>query len=87
MFLDIVLQEKTGTAKMAGAGGYHGHHYTSSFVGIAPISDPRLVIAVVINDPQGKQYYGGYVSGPVFSQIMEGTLRILDVQPDDLKTA
>jgi cell division protein FtsI (penicillin-binding protein 3) len=77
---------KTGTSKMAGDGGYKGHHYTSSFVGIAPISNPKLVIVVVINDPQGKQYYGGYVSGPVFSQIMEGALRILDVPPDDIKS-
>ena len=76
---------KTGTSKMASVGGYKGHHYTSSFVGIAPISDPRIIIVVVINDPQGKVYYGGYVSGPVFSHIMEGTLRILDVPPDDLK--
>lgn len=75
---------KTGTSKMAGNGGYQQHHYVSSFVGIAPMSDPRLVIAVVINDPQGKTYYGGYVSGPVFSRIMEGTLRILDLPPDDL---
>jgi cell division protein FtsI (penicillin-binding protein 3) len=80
------IAAKTGTSKIAGVGGYKGHHYTSSFVGIAPISNPRVVIVVVINDPQGKQYYGGYVSGPVFSQIMEGALRILDVPPDDLKS-
>lgn len=78
---------KTGTSKIAGAGGYKGHHYVSSFVGIAPISKPRIVIAVIISDPQGRQYYGGYVSGPVFSHIMEGALRILDVPPDDLPTA
>lgn len=78
---------KTGTSKIAGAGGYKGHHYVSSFVGIAPISKPRLVIAVIISDPQGRQYYGGYVSGPVFSHIMEGALRILDVPPDDLPAA
>lgn len=75
---------KTGTAKIAGPGGYLAHHYNSFFVGLAPISNPRIIIVVMINDPQGKQYYGGYVSGPVFSHIMEGTLRILDVPPDDL---
>lgn len=73
---------KTGTAIKVGEHGYQKHHYVSSFVGIAPLTHPRLVVAVVINDPQGKNYYGGLVSGPVFEKIMEGTLRILDVPPD-----
>lgn len=76
---------KTGTAKKAGEGGYQQRHYTSSFVGIAPLSNPRLIVAVVIHDPKGKVYYGGLVSGPVFERIMEGTLRILNVPPDDRK--
>lgn len=74
---------KTGTAKKVGVGGYEKHHYMSSFVGIAPLTNPRLVIVVVIHDPRGKQYYGGYVSGPVFAKIMEGALRLLDVAPDE----
>lgn len=78
---------KTGTAKLAGEGGYQKHRYTASIVGAAPLSDPRVVIAVVIYDPQGKRYYGASVSGPVFSRIMEGTLRILDVSPDNLESA
>jgi cell division protein FtsI (penicillin-binding protein 3) len=78
------IAAKTGTAHIASNGGYLKNHYNSSFVGIAPMSNPRLVIAVVINDPQGKTYYGGYVSGPVFSHIMEETLRLLDVPPDDI---
>ena len=57
---------KTGTAKMAGLHGYQKHHHISTFVGVAPASNPRLVVAVVMQDPQGKQYYGGLVSGPVF---------------------
>lgn len=73
---------KTGTALKVANGGYQKHHYTSSFVGIAPLSRPRLVVAVVIHDPQGKHYYGGMVSGPVFEKIMEGTLRLLDIPPD-----
>lgn len=73
---------KTGTAKMVGENGYQKHHYTSSFVGIAPASHPQFVVAIVIHDPQGKQYYGGDVAGPVFKNIMEGTLRIMDVPPD-----
>lgn len=74
---------KTGTALLAGVGGYQKHRYTSSFVGIAPVSHPRFIVAIVIHDPQGKHYYGGMVSGPVFEKIMEGTLRIYDVPPDE----
>lgn len=73
---------KTGTAKKVGEHGYQKHSYTSSFVGIAPLSNPRFVVTVVIHDPQGKEYFGGLVSGPVFQAIMEGTLRLLDVPPD-----
>lgn len=73
---------KTGTSKVAGIGGYQ-HRYTASFVGIAPLDNPRLVVAVVLHDPQGKNYYGGIVSGPIFSKVMEGALRILNIPPDD----
>lgn len=75
---------KTGTAKMVGLGGYQ-HRYIASFVGIAPMQDPRLVVVVVINDPQGKSYYGKTVAGPIFSKIMLGALHILDIPPDDTK--
>jgi len=75
---------KTGTAKKVGQNGYEKHEYTSSFVGIAPVTNPRLVVAVIIHNPHGKYYLGGFVSGPVFEKIMEGTLRLLDVPPDDL---
>jgi cell division protein FtsI (penicillin-binding protein 3) len=81
------IAAKTGTAHIASGGKYLRNNYNSSFVGIAPMTNPRLVIAVVINDPHGKFYYGGYVSGPVFSRIMEGALRIMDVPPDDLQPA
>lgn len=74
---------KTGTARMLGPHGYLSNHHESSFVGIAPATKPRLVVAVVIHDPQGKNYYGGDVSGPVFKNIMEGALRILNIPPDD----
>lgn len=73
---------KTGTARMVGAGGYEKHHHTGSFVGIAPLNKPRLLVIVVINDPAGKKYMGGDISAPVFKRIMEGSLRILDVPPD-----
>ncbi|HVY53963.1 MAG TPA: penicillin-binding protein 2 [Gammaproteobacteria bacterium] len=73
---------KTGTAKIAGVHGYQEHRYESSFVGIAPVSNPALVIVVVLHDPQGKHYYGGEVAAPIFSRIMEGALRIMNVEPD-----
>jgi cell division protein FtsI (penicillin-binding protein 3) len=73
---------KTGTSIMAGVHGYRKGHHISSFVGIAPVSHPRVVIAVIIHDPQGKHYYASFVAAPVFEKIMEGTLRILNVPPD-----
>ena len=77
---------KTGTALLAGKHGYQQHHYTSSFVGIAPVSHPRLVVAVIVHDPQGKHYYASYVSAPIFQKIMEGALRILNIPPDAPET-
>ena len=73
---------KTGTAKIAGPGGYYKHRYRGSFVGIAPVSHPKLVVAVVVIDPQGNAYYGGLIAAPAFSKIMGGALRILDIPPD-----
>lgn len=75
---------KTGTAVMAGLHGYQKHHYTTTFIGIAPVSKPRLLVAVIIHDPKGKQYYATFVAAPVFEKIMEGALRILNVAPDDV---
>lgn len=75
---------KTGTVKKAGVGGYSQHKYLSLFAGMAPVSDPRLVIAVMINEPRGKQYYGGLVAAPVFSAVMDDALRLLNVAPDAL---
>jgi cell division protein FtsI (penicillin-binding protein 3) len=73
---------KTGTAHKQENGGYAAHKYIASFVGFAPVSDPRLVIAVMIDEPSNGQYYGGAVSAPVFSQVMQGALRSLGVPPD-----
>ncbi len=78
---------KTGTARIVGLHGYEKHRHVSSFVGIAPASHPRIVIAVVVNDPAGKEYYGGLVSAPIFKKIMESTLRILNIPPDEVTTA
>ncbi len=72
---------KTGTAKKAKKGGYSEKDYFAIFVGIAPASNPRFVIAVMIDEPQNK-YYGGLVAAPVFAKVMAGTLRIYGVEPD-----
>jgi cell division protein FtsI (penicillin-binding protein 3) len=73
---------KTGTAHKAIAGGYAPDRYISSFVGFAPASDPRLIVAVMLDEPSGRHYYGGEVAAPVFSQIMAGSLRLLGIAPD-----
>jgi len=75
---------KTGTVKKASIGGYSDDNYIASFVGLAPVSNPRLVMAVVINEPGGEEYYGGNVAAPVFSRVMSGALRILNVPMDNI---
>ena len=72
---------KTGTAhKLEGA--KYTDKYVASFVGVAPASDPRLVIAVMIDEPSNRQYYGGQVAAPVFAKVMAGALRAMSVPPD-----
>lgn len=73
---------KTGTAHKEENGGYAKNKYVASFVGLAPASAPRLVIAVMIDEPSAGQYYGGVVAAPVFSAVMSGALRMLGVPPD-----
>ncbi len=77
---------KTGTVKKAGAGGYTEKNYFAVFAGMAPATDPRLIIVVMIDEPSAGQYYGGLVSAPVFSKVMAGALRILEVAPDKEET-
>lgn len=72
---------KTGTAHKL-EGGVYANKYIASFVGIAPISNPRLVVAVMIDEPSAGQYYGGQIAGPVFSGVMGGALRTLGIAPD-----
>ena len=73
---------KTGTAHKLENGGYASDKYVSSFVGFAPASDPRLIVAVMIDEPRNGEYYGGLVAAPVFSAVMAGSLRLLAVPPD-----
>jgi cell division protein FtsI (penicillin-binding protein 3) len=72
---------KTGTAHKLEGRGY-GNKYVSSFVGFAPVSNPRLVVAVMIDEPSAGQYYGGAVAAPVFSGVMGSALRMLGVPTD-----
>jgi cell division protein FtsI (penicillin-binding protein 3) len=73
---------KTGTAHKL-EGGSYANKYVSSFVGFAPASDPRLIVAVMIDEPTAGKYYGGEVAAPVFSNVMAGSLRALGIPPDD----
>ncbi|MDH3218602.1 MAG: penicillin-binding protein 2 [Gammaproteobacteria bacterium] len=77
---------KTGTAKKSIDGGYQKDDYVAVFAGIAPASKPRLVMAIMIDEPTQNGYYGGVVAAPVFQEVMSNALRILDIPPDDLPT-
>ncbi len=77
---------KTGTAKKATSHGYTEKTYFAVFSGMAPVENPRLIIAVMIDEPSAGNYYGGLVAAPVFSKVMAGALRILDVAPDKEET-
>jgi cell division protein FtsI (penicillin-binding protein 3) len=73
---------KTGTAHKIEGKGYASNKYVSAFVGFAPLSSPRLIVAVMIDEPTAGQYYGGTVAAPVFSRVMAEALRVLAVPPD-----
>ena len=73
---------KTGTVHKSTKGGYEEDKYISLFAGIAPASDPRLVLVVMVNEPSRGVYFGGEVAAPIFSKIMGGALRILNIAPD-----
>ena len=76
---------KTGTSRKASAGGY-SRRYIAYFAGLVPVEQPRFSMVVAVNDPDPsrKGYYGGLVSAPVFRNVMEGALRLMDVSPDNL---
>jgi cell division protein FtsI (penicillin-binding protein 3) len=73
---------KTGTARKQVGAGYAKNRYRALFVGMAPMSAPRVIVAVMIDDPANRAYYGGTVAGPVFSGVTAGTLQLLGVPPD-----
>jgi cell division protein FtsI (penicillin-binding protein 3) len=73
---------KTGTAYKQEGKGYAERKYRSWFVGLAPVSKPRIVVAVMVDEPSAGKYYGGDVAAPVFSEVVQQTLRTLGVPPD-----
>lgn len=74
---------KTGTARVAGKHGYTDKKYTSSFMGIAPVSKPKFVVVVVVHEPSRKGYYAAAVAAPLFSKVMSGALRLFNVPADN----
>lgn len=76
------ISGKTGTVKKASGGGYSDDSYVATFAGMAPASNPRLAMVVIINEPRGDIYYGGKVAAPVFSKVMSGALRLMNIAPD-----
>ncbi|MGE3920504.1 MAG: peptidoglycan D,D-transpeptidase FtsI family protein [Gammaproteobacteria bacterium] len=77
---------KTGTSRMIGPHGYDKHRHQAVFAGLAPATKPRLVVTVVISNPQNG-YYAAQVAAPIFSKVMADALRILAVPPDDLNSS
>jgi len=73
---------KTGTAHKLGPNGYERDKYVGSFVGLAPASNPRLIMAVMVDEPTTGQYYGGTIAAPIFSSVMSEVLRLLAVPQD-----
>jgi len=65
-------------------GEYANRSYIASFAGFAPASNPRLVMIITVDEPQGSSYFGGQVAAPVFSKVMAGALRLLNIPPDNL---
>jgi cell division protein FtsI (penicillin-binding protein 3) len=74
---------KTGTVRKSISGGYAEDRYYAVFAGMAPIAQPRLVVVVIIDEPGGKEYYGGQVAAPVYAEIIARSMRALGIPPDD----
>lgn len=79
---DYSVGGKTGTVHKVINGEYAKKRYRSVFAGMAPLSDPRIVMVVMVDEPKGEKYYGGLVAAPVFAKVVGKTLRMLGVAPD-----
>lgn len=76
---------KTGTAHKVGGSGYEKSRYRSTFAGMVPANNPRLVAVVTIDEPGGEKYFGGEIAAPVFSRVMQAALRTMNITPDQLQ--
>ncbi|WP_295164585.1 peptidoglycan glycosyltransferase FtsI [uncultured Buchnera sp.] len=76
---------KTGTAKKVGVHGYYIKKYIAYTAGIAPVSNPKFSLIIIVDNPKGKKYYGGAVSAPIFGKIMKLVLKEMKIKPDNLK--
>jgi cell division protein FtsI (penicillin-binding protein 3) len=79
---DYRVAGKTGTVRKLTANGYSESHYVAWFAGLAPATNPRRVLVVAVDEPSRGGYFGGLVAAPVFSRVMAGALRLLDIAPD-----
>lgn len=73
---------KSGTVHSVGKGGYEQSEYKAIFAGVAPIDEPQIAMVVLIDAPAGAEYYGGEVAAPIFSRVVGGAMRLLNVRPD-----
>lgn len=78
---------KTGTVHKVGVNGYADDQYMSIFAGVAPVDNPEIVAVVMVDNPKGQEYYGGEVAAPLFSRVVGGALRMLNVAPDNWQPA
>ncbi|MDX1496574.1 MAG: penicillin-binding protein 2 [Salinisphaeraceae bacterium] len=82
-----VVAGKTGTVRKVGVGGYKHKRHQSMFVGMVPADEPRLLAMVMVDEPRGKEYYGGAVAAPVFREVIKDSLRMLQIPPQQLPDA
>lgn len=73
---------KSGTVHSVGKSGYEQSQYKAIFAGVAPVDRPEIAMVVIIDGPAGAEYYGGEVAAPVFSRVVDGAMRLLNVRPD-----
>ena len=84
---DYRVAGKTGTVYKVGAEGYDEDRYSSIFAGLVPADDPRIAMAIIVNEPSRGEYYGGLVAAPIFSKVADGALRLLQEPPKKVAVA
>lgn len=78
---------KTGTVHKVGRQGYEDEDYMALFAGMAPANDPKIVTIVVVDEPSGREYYGGEVAAPIFSRVTQASLRLMNIPPTEFSDA